>query len=829
MSIKYSLMIGVASSALAISPSHAQTDANEARPDPLEIIVVTGRAGSAQRSRVETSYALTALSAEDLRLSAPLSTAEIFKDVPGFWVEASGGEASNNIRTRGIPRDGYSSVSLQEDGLPVQHDGGLGYMNADQSFRLDETIDRVEVVRGGPASVFASNAPGGIVNFITRRVRGDQAEGVARVQVGDYGLLRTDFYYGAPIGGGWELTAGGFYRSDDGIRDPGFRANQGGQFRVGLGRDLANGRLDVNFKRIDDRVAFLLPVPLTFDSSGDVAAVRGFDANFGTLMGPDNQFVSLLSPEGPVDFDLTRGTHTELNQFTVALNLDVGGGWTLDNRFRYRQSQMTRNGLFPTGDITPAADYLASMAPMAAAFPGAAGLEMRFATSGDPFDITGNAGNGLVVGGNLLGVSVPLDEAINDFRMTRGFDFAGQRHDVAFGVYAAQYDFRFDRFMSTSLIEVADQARRVDILAVDAAGDVVGGVTRNGILRHGSLYDKTGGQSRTVALYASDEWQVTPWLRIDGGARYERTEITGSVETKTTVDLGDPTTLADNQVITGTGQFIAIDREYDNTSWTLGATWLVSDAMNVFARYTDTFRTPNGTDFVGNPLREDIGVEPIKMAEAGLNWQAEMFDLYATGFYTRFEGIRFTDFQFDNDLNEFVQRSAIADTVTWGLEIEGVFRPVDWFDVSGAVTWQNPEYDGFVFTEIVDGEPVERNFSGNQLIRVPELGGRIVPGVNLMDGRLRAELAAEYYSDRFADVANSVELPDYVVLNANARLDVTDSLSLQLNATNLTNEIGLTEGNPRAGQFISGDAGAEFYLARPILGRSFRVAATYRF
>jgi hypothetical protein len=42
--------------------------------------------------------------------------------------------------------------------------------------------------------------------------------------------------------------------------------------------------------------------------------------------------------------------------------------------------------------------------------------------------------------------------------------------------------------------------------------------------------------------------------------------------------------------------------------------------------------------------------------------------------------------------------------------------------------------------------------------------------------------------------------------------------------TNLTNEIGLTEGNPRAGQFISSEQGAQFYL-----GRSFRVAVLYRF
>jgi len=37
------------------------------------------------------------------------------------------------------------------------------------------------------------------------------------------------------------------------------------------------------------------------------------------------------------------------------------------------------------------------------------------------------------------------------------------------------------------------------------------------------------------------------------------------------------------------------------------------------------------------------------------------------------------------------------------------------------------------------------------------------------------------------------------------------------------------EGDPRAGPFISGEAGARYYLARPELGRAFRVAVLYRF
>jgi hypothetical protein len=44
---------------------------------------------------------------------------------------------------------------------------------------------------------------------------------------------------------------------------------------------------------------------------------------------------------------------------------------------------------------------------------------------------------------------------------------------------------------------------------------------------------------------------------------------------------------------------------------------------------------------------------------------------------------------------------------------------------------------------------------------------------------------------------------------------------------NLTNEIGLTEGNPRSG-FNQSSNGSLFY-ARPILGRNATAALSYRF
>jgi outer membrane receptor protein involved in Fe transport len=122
------------------------------------------------------------------------------------------------------------------------------------------------------------------------------------------------------------------------------------------------------------------------------------------------------------------------------------------------------------------------------------------------------------------------------------------------------------------------------------------------------------------------------------------------------VDLGIAGTLADNQVITGTGTFQGFDRRYDQTSFTLGVNWQFAEGLGVFGRYTDTGRLPSPSEFqgsVGDAVRTDIRVTPVTMLEAGLKWVGENYSLYATAFQSEFNGVRFTDNVFNSTTNSF--------------------------------------------------------------------------------------------------------------------------------------------------------------------------------
>lgn len=837
--IKHSLARGVAPIALVLAGPALAQDATTPAADPREAataepvapdgddIVVTGRAGAGERTKLGTSYAITTLDNAQIRSRAPSSVTETLKSVPGFWVEASGGEGSGNVRARGIPVDGFGSINLLEDGLPVQHDPALGFLNADQAFRLDESIERIEVVRGGPSSIFYSNAPGGVVNYITRKP-GDTVSGNARILYGPTAeLFRFDGWVGTPLGDDWKLGIGGFYRNESGVRDPGFTGNKGGQIRADLSKDFGDAAITVSYKYLDDSAIFYAGIPLTKDADGDIVGIAGFDPRYGTTASRATAALALRSAGSTIRFDNTKGTDVRLHQGSVLAEWEIGDDFRLTNNARFRDSFTVRNGVFPASVSTATAYIAANRAALLGAFPGAVDTALRYTDTGEAFDVAGQNGNGNVFLNAARPVTVDEREFLNDLRLSKQFDLAG-RHDVSVGGYFVKIRETFRRYSAVTLQDVSDDSRLLDFVALNAAGQVVGSLTQNGVARYGSEFANGLGDQTTWAVYASDEWQITPAFRLDGGVRYEKVSTDGAQEGSRTVNLGDPTTLADNTVLTGDGVFTPYDRSYNRLGATIGADWQFAPEAGAFARFTSAFRLPSVGAFITNATATPR-VQRIELYEAGLKYSTPLVSVYATGFLTDFDSFSIGNFQFDPGTGGFTQQTVFTDTRAYGVEFEGVVRPARWFDFTLQATYQEPEFRDLRFNELQGTTLVPRDYSGNQLLRVPKLAMRATPAVTLIGDRLRVQMDVEHYTKRFSDAANTVKLPAYTVLNASARFNLTDRIALWAYGDNLTNTIGLTEGNPRAGELTSGQANDLLFIGRPILGRNIRFAVDVRF
>jgi len=790
----------------------------------LNQVIVTGRAGALNRTKLQTSYSVTSIGYNALSLQSPTSVTETLKSVPGFWVESTGGEASGNVRARGVPVDGYGSIQLLEDGVPVQHDPALGYLNADQAFRFDETIQSIEVVRGGPSSVFYSNAPAGAVNYIPRAV-GEKTEGIFKLTLGGDNLQRADFWIGAPLGDGWKLATGGFYRTESGVRNPGYTGNHGGQIRATLGKNWEKTSFSIDYKQLDDDVVFYTDLPMTYNSKGKIVAVPGFNGHYGPIAGPETERMNMIQGDSTLyHYDNTVGTAVNRSQVTIKFQTDLSTNWILKNSLRIDNMQTQRNGVYALNLLTADSFYKAQAGLLAQA-PGATQLGFQYATTpGTLFNSANQNGNGMVIQGGLRGITMPQAEVDNDLHLSHVFFTGSSKHDFNFGFYYAHFSQNFSRYSSKVYLDVQNNARLLNIVGLDGGGNVVHTFSSNGVSQYGYEWADANGEQTTDALYVSDEWQVTHAFRLDGGLRYEYAETDGVVEQSQTVNLG---TYATSQITTGNGTWLGYDHHFNYTTWTLGADYQLSDNSGLFGRYTSAARIPGFGTYYTN-VNATAVTQTMELGEIGYKYARRLFSFYGTGFWTKYNNVGFTNEV--STLNGFTSENANANTETFGVELEGGIYPVNWFDLSATATYQHGVYEGYVINAVSGGTLTEKNnYNGNQLIRVPHTSIRAVPGFNLFNNRLRLQSAIEYEGKRYTDVANSQVLPAYTKVDIDASVKVTNEISIFGVVDNLTNSLGLTEGNPRQGEIQSAEANQYIFLARPLLGRSYKISFRYKF
>ncbi len=784
----------------------------------FERIVVTGVGRG--KSQLESSYAVTSLSEEAISKLAPLNTADLIGLTPGIYTESTGGEVQNVIRVRAIPNEG-SFTSFQEEGLPV-----LGYpqgffVGADVSQRVDIMTESFEVVRGGPSPVFADNAIA-IFNNVSRRA-GDYDEGAIRLTVGDIGLSRVDGYWSGAIGDKTGLAVGGFMRTSDGYRDNGYTADEGGQFRFNLTRELDDGgTFNVYGRYMNDKNAFYLPIPIDNTETGESLS-HLMDPQTGTMNSEYLQAVKLVTSDGDGgkyvdDRDLSDGRHIELKALGFEYEKQLNETWFLSNKFRYSDVNVTFDALYSSGAPSDATDFAASYLDAAQAAWGAdvASIDYEYAVMGGTFDPATT--DDLILQGTYRAVDNELFTIVNDLRLT------GQLgdHEVTVGTLLSRYGENAQRRYVNYLFEMKSRPQPINMIARDSTGSELGSVTKNGVLRQGSFAQGFKETANHIAIYASDNWQVTEKLRLEGGLRYQKTDFEGGRWGQETVDLGDPSTLADDAVMGITGVFSPTGNVSSNTlSWTTGANYTIQENLGVYARASRSFSIGELYSQSGGNTDETT----VTQYEFGVKYDSELLKVFATAFHIEFDPMT-ENLETTNAAGDTVTEKFTGLATAPGLEILAVLNPTDWFSLTANMAFAKPELTSLT-SQAASSTAVAPD--GNLLRRQPENYGYISPEVYFEVGEADATayLRYNFVGKRYVDFNNSTELPAYQTLSAGLSIDF-DEWQVQLAVDNLTDEFGLTEGNPR-NDSISGQGTPEANYGRPIFGRNFRLTATYNF
>jgi outer membrane receptor protein involved in Fe transport len=153
-----------------------------------EVVVTANRREETLR---EVAAHVTVLGREEIDQSAALSVDDLLRQVPGFSLfrRSSGLVAhptSQGVSLRGIGPSGASRTLVLLDGVPLNDPFG-GWV---QWARVpQESLDCIEIVRGGGSDLWGSSALGGVLQILTASPRQRSLSGA--LEGGDHGQLRA--------------------------------------------------------------------------------------------------------------------------------------------------------------------------------------------------------------------------------------------------------------------------------------------------------------------------------------------------------------------------------------------------------------------------------------------------------------------------------------------------------------------------------------------------------------------------------------------------------------------------------------------------------------
>ncbi|WCT79977.1 TonB-dependent receptor [Novosphingobium humi] len=809
------LMLGLATQAQA---EEAPAPPVQAQDQPTDIIV-TG-AARAER-RFDVSYAINSLGQNDIAKIAPKNFADLLGTVPGIHVEATGGEVQNITRVRGIPTDrGY--LIFQQDGLPLYHEiDGVFFNSGEGMNRYDLMSERVEIVRGGPAPIYASSAAA-IANTITVTGKA-QSAGKAQVTLGDTGLYRLDAMQSGPLGDRTYYAIGGFLRQHDGYRDSGFPSDRGGQIRANIKHDLDNGYIKASVMYVNDHNVFYLPIPVADPRNPAVSLDPYINYFNGTMNSPSLRNVVIKYRDGAgvtqsLTRDLANGRHMRF--FNAGLDYQGDfGGWLISAKFGATQGKSSFDAFYSTTNPADATTFANSYLTAAQTAFGAV-TRMGYAIAGSNGQSVYNpaAASGLVMSGQYRAVESKFYSVQGDLSVTRKFDTPLGSHDLRAGLYSSFYGNTNFTVYQDMLIEVAGKPRTLDLVAYSSSGAVLGYVTQNGVLRYGTTLANAKADARMIALYANDTWDITDGLRVDAGIRREWYGYTGFATNTTAADLGDPTTLADNAVRALNATTVNQRLNPSATNWTVGVNYDFTRHLGAYARVSN-LEVPPQANVVAS-INPTIVQTKARQYELGIKASFGQNYLYVTGFYTKFDPFNASFVAYNPTTGRNDQSVPfIGEAVAKGIEMDGRVVPVSWFALNGSVTIADPQYRNLANSSGADPSAV----NGKQIIREPKFFGNIRPTVNLKLGKGDLELYGRYewVGRRYVDLFNLTALPAYETLGAGATLN-WGPWRVQVVGDNLTNAKGLTEGNPRTDQ-LAGQGASDAIYGRPLFGRNVRL------
>ncbi len=811
------------------APTLATAPTSTQATQSLQEVVVTATATAVKK--LDASYNIVSASLQQIAMADPSSAAEIYKLSPGIWPEASGGPTGVNIDVAGFPLGGGDSpyFTTMLEGLPLYGSPYLSFMDNSTLIRMDDTVERVEIVQGGPSAIFGPGQPGATANFILR-TGSDEQKGSLGVTYGSEGSERVDLFESGKIADGWYGSIGGYYLQDDGIRNPQFLAEQEQQLTATLKHDFDNGSILFWARTLHAHDMWVADFPYT-QHNGTVSTYPGFDQLDSTYNSRQLENFQVPDPacncfeNDPID----EGRGGQLNYVGSQLKEAFANGWSISNDLIFDGGLVPTYALINNGNPSTLGAYIGTLTlptPLTAA-----NVQASYA-NGQPVNL-----NQSIVTEQVWDVQKKITSLIDEFRVNKDLGFGDT---LTLGLYAAHYTMN-DNWSLSSNVLITNQPNAAPIILTGNAGGNTYEVTSpQGIVNaNGGYYILQNGSATNIAPYISDSWKVNRWL-FDAGLRVEHINLDQETTNQSNVQMGSAYDLWDNAVNLPNGTW---SHGYENNTmptFSVGANYEFNNHMSAYVRVNngvlfenfDNVRCNVSNGSNGCPSK--VPLQTVRNYEFGFKVQNQWTLIDASVYRKTFKGIAYQPTNID-DVD--IGPAATYGSTSTGGRLDGSVTPfaasstpaLSTFRITVNGIYERAYYTGFVGCYLYENiNEIETcgTANGNQLARLPHYQLRVTPSdtQEFNWGTLSEQVTYENIGKRFQDDTNLTLLPSYYDLAAGIDAMIGEHFELRVLGSNLTNQLGLTEGNARfGGNTIQQNVG----FGRSIEGREINVTAKY--
>ena len=320
------------------------------------------------------------------------------------------------------------------------------------------------------------------------------------------------------------------------------------------------------------------------------------------------------------------------------------------------------------------------------------------------------------------------------------FKTGGIEHNVLFGgeyIDTSSDQDRFNAFWNTTNDDnVIFRVTEPLGLSGGIGTDSLGVRTTN---NWSDLNDFTQVDIEVYSVYFQDQVNVTPWLQLVGGLRFDSFEI----------EVDDIVANASD------------DRTDNEWSPRGGVILKPKENISVYGSYSSSFQPRSGEQFAN--LRNNLAPDEFETWEGGVKWDVAPM-------------MSFTAAYFQNEQTTSARDNVTGETFeTRGMEVEGI-----------ELQFQGEIFDNlFVRTGYswMDGETA----NGSEPRELPE-NTLFFWGNYQVSDKIGLGMGVTHQDDTLIRDGGFQKLPGYTRVDAMAYYDVTDKLRIQMNVENLTDE-----------------------------------------